>query len=61
MIDMRTMTKPVCKFCEGEPEPGWIETDNNGPIRCCPVCNPSGDDDRKWELAEAQRRHKRGT
>ena len=32
--------KPPCKYCEGEPEPGWIETDNNGPIVRCPICNP---------------------
>ena len=29
----------ACPDCEREPEPGWIETDNNGPIVPCPVCN----------------------
>jgi hypothetical protein len=29
-----------CNYCEGEAEPGWIETDNNGPIVPCPICNP---------------------
>lgn len=33
-------TKAVCRYCEGEPELGWIETDNNGPIVRCPICNP---------------------
>ena len=35
-----------CKYCEGEPEPGWIEMDNNGPIVRCPVCNPRAPESR---------------
>lgn len=31
-----------CFYCQGEPEPGWIETDNNGPIVPCIVCNRDG-------------------
>lgn len=27
-----------CGYCRKEPEPGWIETDNNGPIVRCPFC-----------------------
>lgn len=27
-----------CAYCRNEPEPGWIEMDNNGPIVRCPVC-----------------------
>ena len=30
-----------CEYCEGEPEPGWIEMPNNGPIVECPFCNPA--------------------
>ena len=29
-----------CEYCSNESEPGWIETDNNGPIVPCPFCNP---------------------
>lgn len=32
----------ACRNCDGEPEPGWIETLNNGPIVPCPICNPDG-------------------
>lgn len=28
----------VCFYCANEPEPGWFETDNNGPIVRCPLC-----------------------
>lgn len=38
-----------CPHCRNEPEPGWIETDNNGPIVPCPVCNPNGDYGRESE------------
>lgn len=31
-----------CQHCRNEPERGWIEQDNNGPIVPCPVCNPRG-------------------
>lgn len=44
----------TCEYCKGEPEPGWIEMDNNGPVVCCPVCNPDGDAERAWEMAEAE-------
>lgn len=40
-----------CEYCAREPEPGYIETDNNGPIVPCPFCNPETDYDR----AERQR------
>ena len=42
-----------CDYCAGEPEPGWIEMRNNGPIVPCPICNNEDDYDR----AERQRRH----
>lgn len=29
-----------CPACAGEPEPGWIETDDNGPIVPCGLCTP---------------------
>jgi hypothetical protein len=28
-----------CAYCEDEPEPGWIEMPNNGPVVPCPMCN----------------------
>ena len=44
-----------CRYCmpngRPDPEPGWIEMDNNGPIVSCPICNKDGDNDRIWELA----------
>lgn len=36
----------ACEYCANGPEPGWIETDNNGPIVPCPVCNTA-----KYRLA----------
>lgn len=33
----------MCPYCENEPEPGWIETENNGPIVRCPFCTPDED------------------
>jgi DNA-directed RNA polymerase subunit RPC12/RpoP len=27
-----------CSYCAREPEPGWIEMNDNGPIVRCPVC-----------------------
>ena len=46
----------VCPHCDGAgPNPGWIETENNGPIVACPLCNPDGEKERAWEMAEAQR------
>lgn len=50
-----------CAHCQSRgPELGWIETDNNGPIVCCPMCNPNGEKDRSFDLAEAQRDRQRG-
>lgn len=40
-----------CPHCKGEPEPGWIEMPDNGPVVPCPVCNPLDD----YDLAERQR------
>ncbi len=34
--------EPGCHYCERESEPGWLETDNNGPIVPCPFCNSDG-------------------
>ena len=34
--------EPYCEYCQAESEPGWIETDNNGPIVPCPICNDDG-------------------
>jgi len=36
-----------CFYCEYDrkldlPEGGWLYMGNNGPIVCCPVCNPEG-------------------
>ena len=31
-----------CEYCAGEPEPGRIETPNNGPIVECPICKGTG-------------------
>ncbi|MER9829197.1 hypothetical protein NKJ51_12520 [Mesorhizobium sp. M0134] len=36
---MSAAADACCFYFEDEPEPGWIETDNNGPIVPCPVCN----------------------
>lgn len=41
-----------CFYCASEPEPGWIETPDNGPIVRCPFCNPEPDD---YTKAEQQR------
>lgn len=43
-----------CDFCKGEPEPGWIETTDNGPIVPCPICN-NPDSDRICDAVEAER------
>lgn len=49
-----------CAHCQNAgPELGWIETDNNGPIAPCPMCNPNGRRDRDFDLAEAQRESQR--
>lgn len=51
---------PGCQHCkDAGPKPGWIEIDNNGPIVACPVCNLRGEDERAWDLAEAQRLRQR--
>lgn len=39
-----------CPMCARESEPGWIETDNNGPIVRC-ACNPERPEDVLWKLA----------
>jgi hypothetical protein len=44
-----------CQYCKGEPEPGWIETPNNGPIVPCPVCNPKTARELEYEKALNQR------
>jgi hypothetical protein len=57
-----------CPYCKGEPEPGFIETSNNGPIVACPWCNKDYDTpqrrrEREYEAAMAQvtlRRHGSG-
>jgi hypothetical protein len=51
------MTIPGCDYCRGGPEPGWIETDNNGPIVNCPMCNEDKSSwlERVWKSAETQR------
>lgn len=36
-------------------EGGWIQQENNGPLVACPVCNPGGDRERAWKMAELQR------
>jgi len=48
-----------CLYCKGEPEPGFIETLNNGPIVACPLCNKDYDTpqrrrEREYEAAMAQ-------
>lgn len=43
-----------CYCCHGEPEPGWIEMPNNGPIVPCPICNPLGSKEAQIELAWQQ-------
>jgi hypothetical protein len=44
-----------CPMCSGEPEPGWIETDNNGPYGPCPGCNPLATKEGQIEAAWQQR------
>lgn len=58
MTDWRS--KNVCPGCGGEPEPGFIEQPNNGPIVACPYCNADWDSDsarrqREYDAAEEQR------
>ncbi len=45
----------ACEYCKGEPVPGMIEMPNNGPTVYCPVCNPDGEREEEWLLAELQR------
>lgn len=54
---MKSKDAPVlgCSYCENEPEPGYIEIDNNGPIVPCPMCNPERDD---YDRAEQAKRAK---
>lgn len=44
-----------CDYCSNEPEAGYIEMDNNGPIVGCPVCNPITKNEQAWDMAEKQR------
>jgi hypothetical protein len=39
MADRSQPTDEPCPGCRGEPEPGWIEMPNNGPIVPCWLCN----------------------
>lgn len=32
------MAERGCWYCRNESEPGWVETDNNGPVVRCPIC-----------------------
>lgn len=48
----------ACYYCKGEPEPGYIEMPNNGPLVNCPICNPDPDD---FTKAEQQRDMQRAT
>ena len=45
------MNAKPCHYCKGEPEAGWIETPNNGPIVPCPVCNPKTQREIEYERA----------
>lgn len=45
---------PGCEYCRREPEPGWIEQDNNGPIVPC-FCNPLSTKEGQIEAAYQQR------
>lgn len=45
----------MCSYCAGEPEPGWIEMPDNGPIVSCPICNTTTDRQREYDAALAQR------
>ena len=54
------MKKLGCPYCHGGPEPGFLETCNNGPIVSCPMCNfeydsPKAKRQREFDAAEAQR------
>lgn len=48
-------TELGCWNCKGEPEPGYIETPNNGPIVPCYICNPKTDREIEYERALLQR------
>lgn len=51
----------ICKYCENQgPSRGFMWTDNNGPIRACPICNseydtPHARRQREYDAAEYQR------
>ena len=52
------MAKLGCAYCDGGPEPGFLWTDNNGPIVSGPVCNFEYDSPkavRQREFEKAQR------
>jgi hypothetical protein len=40
-----------CDHCKGEPEPGYIELLNNGPVVPCPFCNPKTQREIEYEKA----------
>ncbi len=50
------LTLKRCEYCRNEPEPGWIDTDDNGPIVPCPVCNQKTRFEREFDKAVAARR-----
>lgn len=46
---VKKLNKSECQYCDGE---GRIETDNNGPIGDCPVCNSDKKQSADRETAE---------
>lgn len=42
------ITPSNCSYCEydrrfpGFKRGGWLQSENNGPIMCCPLCNADG-------------------
>lgn len=53
-------TEENCRHCASEPEPGWIETDNNGPIVRCGICNGTGLSHPRTEPASPSQEAKNG-
>jgi hypothetical protein len=51
-------SKLECQHCKGEPEAGWIETPNNGPIVPCPFCNAASQREIEYDRALLARRAK---
>ena len=52
---MQNKQKLGCRYCEGEPEAGYIEMPNNGPVVPCPICNNETDFDKAEAQRDAQR------